>query len=311
MPMKILKKGVLSTFQDHGRYGYQAVGLNTGGVMDNLSFRLLNIILGNHSNEAALEIHFPGPHIEFEEFCFFAITGADFNARLNEKLLTKNKIYKAKPGDHLVFIDKSNGERLYFGVKGGFDISCWLSSKSSNAQLNFPEFSQIIALNNKIAIEIESTNYGVSFDYDFTSCIIRFVPSFEYYKLDFESKNNLLNSEFLISKDSNRMGYRLSGETLALTENMEMVSTSVTKGTIQLLPDGQLIVLMADAQVTGGYPKLGFVIENDVSKLSQLGSQSKISFEMVSYERAVQIMHQTEKSFELIKKSLKLREKRN
>jgi antagonist of KipI len=309
--MKILKKGVLSTFQDHGRFGFQTIGLNIGGVMDNLSFRLLNMILGNHSNEAALEIHFPGPHIEFEEFCFFAMTGADFNPTLNQKLLTKNKIYKAKPGDQLVFKHKSIGERLYFGVKGGLEIPDWLNSKSSNAQLNFPEFSQYIALNNKVEIAIDCTKYGVSFDHDYTSKIIRFVPSFEFDKLDFDSKNNLLNSEFLISKNSNRMGYRLSGVPLALIESMEMVSASVTKGTIQLLPDGQLIVLMADAQVSGGYPKIGFVIENDVSKLSQFSPQSKIWFEMISYEHAVQIMLQTEKSFRLIKKSIELREKEN
>jgi antagonist of KipI len=309
--MKILKKGVLSTFQDNGRFGYQSVGINIGGVMDNLSFRLLNMILGNHSNEAALEIHFPGPHIEFEEFCFFAITGAEFNATLNQKMLTKNKIYKANPGDHLVFKHKSNGERLYFGVKGGLEIPDWLNSKSSNSQLNFPEFCQKMALNNKVELAIDRTQYGVSFNYDFTSKIIRFVPSVEFEKLDIASKKNLLNSDFLITKDSNRMGYRLSGEPMALLENKEMVSASVTKGTIQLLPDGQLIVLMADAQVSGGYPKLGFVIENDVSKLSQLGFQSKIEFEMVSYEHAVKIMLQTEKSFDQIKKSLKLREKEN
>ncbi len=311
MPMKILKKGVLSTFQDHGRFGYQSVGLNIGGVMDNLSFRLLNAVLGNYSNEAALEIHFPGPHIEFEEFCFFAITGPDFGATLNQKMLTKNKKYKAKPGDQLVFKNKFNGERLYFGVQGGFEIPDWLNSKSFNAQLNLPVVSQIIVLNNKDELEIDSYNYGVSFNYDLTKYIIRFVSGFEFEKLNIESKISLLNSEFLISKDSNRMGYRLSGEPLSLIEKMEMVSSPVSKGTIQLLPDGQLIVLMADAQVSGGYPKLGFVIENDVSKLSQFGSHSKISFEMVSYEQAVQIMLQTEKSFKLIKKSLELREKEN
>jgi antagonist of KipI len=137
------------------------------------------------------------------------------------------------------------------------------------------------------------------------------VPSFEFDELDKDSKSNLLNSEFLISKDSNRMGYRLSGVPLALLENKEMISAAVTKGTIQLLPDGQLIILMADAQVSGGYPKLGFVIENDISKLSQIGFQSKIFFEMVSYEKAVEIMLDTEMYFNRIKKSLELRENEN
>lgn len=309
--MKIVKKGVLSTFQDQGRFGYQAVGVNIGGVMDSLSLRLLNIVLGNSENEAALEIHFPGPHIEFEESCIFVITGADFSATLNGELLRNNKIYHAKPEDNLVFKFKNERERLYFGVKGGFEISEWLNSKSFNAQLNFPSFSEKITLKNYYELENNEPKYGVAFAHDYSNKRIRFVPSFEFDQLDKDAKYNLLNSEFLISKDSNRMGYRLSGEPLMLVENKEMVSAAVTKGIIQLLPDGQLIVLMADAQVSGGYPKLGFVIENDVSKLSQFGPQSKITFEMVSYEDAVQIVLRTEKSFRLIKKSIELREKEN
>jgi antagonist of KipI len=309
--MKIHKKGVLSTFQELGRVGYQSVGVNIGGVMDSLSLSLLNIVLANNENEAALEIHFPGPHIEFEESCIFAITGADFSATLNGKLLRNNKIYHAKPEDNIVFKFKNEGERLYFGVKGGFEISEWLNSKSSNAQLNFPSFSEKITLTNNCELENNVPKYGVAFAHDYSNKRIRFVPSFEFDQLDKDAKYNLLNSEFLISKDSNRMGYRLSGEPLMLVENKEMVSAAVTKGTIQLLPDGQLIILMADAQVSGGYPKLGFVIENDVSKLSQFGSQAKVVFEMINYQHAVEIMLQTEKTFYLIKKTLKLREKEN
>jgi antagonist of KipI len=118
-------------------------------------------------------------------------------------------------------------------------------------------------------------------------------------------------TEFLISKDSNRMGYRLNGKPLTLVENKEMISAAVTKGSIQLLPDGQLIILMGDAQVSGGYPKLGFVIENDISKLSQFGSQTKIEFKKISYENAIEIMLETQKYLDLIQKTLKFREKEN
>jgi antagonist of KipI len=279
--------------------------------MDSLSFRLLNLILGNNENEAAMEIHFPGPQIEFEESCYFAITGAEFNATLNSSLIRKNKMYGVQPGDIIVFRNKIKGERLYFGVKGGFESLDWLNSKSTNSQLNYPTFSEKIKLKSKVQSTINQTNYGVAFAPDYIEKRIKFVPSFEFDQLTEDSVHHLLNSEFLISKDSNRMGYRLSGGPLHLNENKELVSASVTKGTIQLLPDGQLIILMADAQVSGGYPKLGFVIENDISKLSQLGSQTKIEFERISYENAVEIMLQTKKTFDLIQKSLKLREKEN
>jgi antagonist of KipI len=309
--MKILKKGVLSTFQDLGRFGYQSIGVNIGGAMDTLSLKLLNIILGNIENEMALEIHFPGPYIEFEKSCIFAITGADFNASLNGVLLRNNKIYHTKPGDNLVFSFKNKGERLYIGVKGGFDIREWLSSKSTSAQLNFPSFPEKIVLKNNDEVDRREPNYGVAFAHDYSNKYIRFVPSFEFDELDKDSKSNLLNSEFLISKDSNRMGYRLNGKPLTLVENKEMISAAVTKGSIQLLPDGQLIILMGDAQVSGGYPKLGFVIENDISKLSQFGSQTKIEFKKISYENAIEIMLETQKYLDLIQKTLKFREKEN
>ena len=309
--MKIHKKSVLSTFQDLGRFGYQSVGVNIGGAVDTLSLKLLNIVLGNNENEAALEIHFPGPQIEFEESCYFAITGAEFNATLNASLIRNNKLYRVQPGDIIVFKNKIKGERLYFGVKGGFEGLDWLNSKSTNSQLNFPSFSEKIVLKSKDQSNGNQTKYGVAFAPDYSQKRIRFVPSFEFDQLSENSVHHLLNSEFLISKDSNRMGYRLSGEPLNLNAIKEMISASVTKGTIQLLPDGQLIILMADAQVSGGYPKLGFVIENDISKLSQFGSQTKIEFERISYENAVEIMLQTKKSFDLIQKSLKLREKEN
>jgi antagonist of KipI len=151
----------------------------------------------------------------------------------------------------------------------------------------------------------------VAFAHDYSNKYIRFVPSFEFDELDKDSKSNLLNSEFLISKDSNRMGYRLNGKPLTLVENKEMISAAVTKGSIQLLPDGQLIILMGDAQVSGGYPKLGFVIENDISKLSQFGSQTKIEFKKISYENAIEIMLETQKYLDLIQKTLKFREKEN
>lgn len=309
--MKFLKNGVFTSIQDAGRFGFQSIGVNCGGAMDYLSFKLLNVLLRNEINEAALEMHFPAPVLEFEESCYFAITGADFEPILNKETVVRNKIYFAKSGDILSFKKKIEGERLYFGVMGGFQLPEWLNSKSANLQLGFQKLPNEIKLKNTNGVDQSKINHGIAFDYNLSNNKIRFVPSFEYHKLDESSKLNLKDSEFLITNNSNRMGYRLSGTPLFLNEKEEMVSASVSKGTIQLLPDGQIIVLMADAQVSGGYPKLGFVIENDVSKLAQTGAMTKIQLEIVTYEHAVEIMLQTEKSINLIKKSLKLREIEN
>lgn len=304
--MKFLKKGVLTTIQDFGRSKYQSSGINPGGVMDTLSFRLLNIVLDNVENEACLEIHFPGPVIEFEEDCEFAFTGADFSSCLNDSSLVNNKMYRAKVGDILSFKRKIEGERLYFGVKGGFEILPWLHSKSYQSQLNILSLPDAIEIS--CSQNAKERKFGVSFDLGLENSRIRFVSSFEYDELEEKSKGIMKKTDFEITRDSNRMGFRLKGFPMALVKAVEMISSSVCKGVIQLLPDGQLVVLMADAQVSGGYPKLGFVIENDLSKLAQLGVGAKMRFERVSYEHAIDIMIKTQNSLELINKSLKLRE---
>jgi antagonist of KipI len=305
--MKILKKGILTTIQDMGRWSHQAAGVNPGGVMDTLSFRLLNIVLGNSENQAALEIHYPGPILEFEESCEFALSGADFLAKLNGMEVRRNKIQVAKKGDILTFSAKIEGERLYFGVKGGFLSNSWLGSKSYQSQLKVLALTHSLKLNE--TKNARSNNFGFSFHLELENPVIRFVSSFEYNEINDVFKNAMCETDFEITKHSNRMGYRLYGLAMSLDKPKEMISSGVSKGVIQLLPDGQLIILMADAQVSGGYPKLGFVIENDISKLSQLASGTKIRFQRIEYEKAIDVILQTSRSFELIRKSLRLREK--
>ena len=134
--MKFIKKGILTSFQGNGRIGYKSEGLNAGGAMDVFSLKLLNLILRNNPLECAIEIHFPGPLILFEENCIFALSGADFGPKLNGLELILNKLVYAKPGDILTFTNKISGERAYLGVEGGFDTPTWLNSKSTQLQLN-------------------------------------------------------------------------------------------------------------------------------------------------------------------------------
>jgi len=183
----------------------------------------------------------------------------------------------------------------------------WLGSKSYQSQL------KVLALPNSLQLvdrqDAKNNSFGVSFHLELENPVVRFVSSFEYNEINDVFKNAMCETDFEITKYSNRMGYRLDGIAMALDKPKEMISSGVSKGVIQLLPDGQLIILMADAQVSGGYPKLGFVIENDISKLSQLASGTKIRFQRIEYEKAIDVILQTSRSFELIRKSLRLREK--
>lgn len=298
--MFILKKGILTTIQDTGRLGQAAIGVNAGGVMDYFSYRVLNILLDNPAEFPVLEMHFPAPEIRFEEECQFALYGADFGAHLNNSPISNGRIHSAKTEDILKFKKRYSGQRCYFGVLGKLDVTCWLDSYSQNSALKYPDFPSEISVINKPFIQRKSGVVPPE-----VSKEIRFIPDFEFSDLLDSSGKTLSESEFIISSDSNRMGYRLKGEPLKLISHREMISSAVTKGTIQLLPDGQIIVLMADAQTTGGYPKLGYVCGADLNKLTQLGSGESFTFRAISHEEAIAELLKQESFFETLKLTLK------
>ncbi len=115
---------------------------------------------------------------------------------------------------------------------------------------------------------------------------IQVVKGNAFEQLSDTSRNHLASSVFSITPQSDRMGYRLQGEALKRTENTEMLSSAVTRGTIQLLPSGQLIILMADHQTTGGYPVVAHVISAGLPALAQKSANEKINFKFVTIEEA-------------------------
>lgn len=288
--MIIAKPGLLSSFQDDGRRKHLSQGINRGGAMDLLSLETGNILLGNSSFEAAMEIHFPGPEILFEEPCIFALTGADFGAELNHKELPPDRICSAETGDILKFTRKNSGERAYLCVSGGFKIPAWLGSKSAgykegNTRLKAGDIVRI----KKTTVSDHDFVQGISREFRvFRKPVqkIRFVAGNEWDWLTADSSDHLQKGIYEITPNSDRMGYRLSGKKLELKEKSPLLSSAVSFGTIQLPPDGQMIVLMADAQTTGGYPRIGFVAAVDLPVLAQCSAGQSVTFEKISFEEA-------------------------
>ena len=305
--MRIIKSGLLSTVQNFGRNGWKSSGINSNGVMDQRSFKLLNILLENNENEASIEIHFPGPVILFEENCEFALMGADFDSKLNNIPITNGKIYFAQIGDILKFGSKKSGERAYFGVNSGFKLDDWLGSKSSSLQLKHLLLPNSIELKLPFKKRSYKNNYGISrrFSFPKTEEInIRFVEGPEYSLLNSNAKENLTKQLFRVSLDSNRMGIKLYSNPILSESYSEMISSGVDFGTMQLLPNGQIIVLMADAQTTGGYPRIGFIIKKDISLLAQINPNHSFYLELISFMRSIGIQKEEELKFGLIQKAL-------
>ena len=302
-----------------GRFGHQHLGVNPSGAMDTLSVRLINILLDNPEEEAVIEFHYPTPTLVFEEHAIFAIGGAEFNASLNSKPLDNWKMYTATPGDMLTFGKKHAGERAYLAVKGGFRIPEVLGSKSTNLKAGFGglkiEKGDKLELNlrngmlyqaaQKLSLSPKRVNVGLRPAYQ-DAREIRIIGGEDLDGLDKASRDKIFNQRFIISSRSDRMGYRLEGDCLKLEDGGDRISSSVAFGTIQLLPDGQLIILMAEHQTTGGYPKLGHVIAVDLPVLAQLSVGQHICFREVSIETAEQVFLKQEREIQKFKTSIHL-----
>ena len=303
MSITILKPGLLTTMQDAGRFGYQHLGINPSGAMDIRAMQIANALVLNKLEEAVLEFFFPAPVIQFNQSTFIALSGADFGAEIEGIAIPINHPVFVPANTVLQFSVKKTKQIGYLSVQGGFDLSEWLNSNSTNLKVSAGghegrslSVGDRIGLNTQSVKSISNSTCSVlpwkaSVEEFYTNHALRFIPGNEFNLLNDESKNLFCSSSFTILPQSDRMGYRLNGPTLQLSEPLEMISTAVTRGTIQLLPSGQCIVLMADNQTTGGYPRIGHIISADFSNLAQKGATDLLYFSETTIELAEKLLH--------------------
>jgi antagonist of KipI len=294
MAIKIIRAGILDTVQDKGRYGYQHLGINPGGAMDQYAMQVANILVGNDPGEAVIELHFPASVFLFDEPALIALSGADFSASINGEPVPVLRAILVNKNDVLQFHRPLSGARAYISFKGGLDLPQWLNSASTNLKAQSGGYlgrvlqkgDEIILKNNNSFIESnkEKTFTVLPWSADIKTgdetTDIAALPGHEWERLTDAAKENFTGKTFIITKQSDRMGYRLLNEPLSCKHNEEMISSAVNFGTIQLLPDGKLIVLMADHQTTGGYPRVGHVITAHHSRLAQLNPGEGIRFRL-------------------------------
>jgi antagonist of KipI len=309
MSILLETSGIMTTVQDLGRNGFRAFGVNPNGAIDKTAMRLINILLGNDENEAVIELHFPSPKLHFEQAAVIALSGGDFGAEIDGNPIENWRCVFIEKGSTLKFTEKRFGSRCYLSVKGGFKTESWLESASTNLiagigkslkqndSINFKSTEQIANRKSKIA------NSLIPYYSKFPTA--RIVAGAEFENLTALSEQNLLKKSFTVSAQSDRMGFRLEGEPLYLLDSQELISSAVNFGTIQLLPNGQMIILMADHQTTGGYPRIAHIISQDLPLLAQLNPNDKVAFHLVSYEHAEEILLQFERDLNLLKLGVK------
>ena len=304
MAIQIIKKGIADTIQDIGRYGYQHLGIQANGFLDYQSARLANYIVGNPVNAPIFEIHFPASSFCFTRNYTICISGANFVPVLNEKSIAINTPIEVKQNDILQFLKPLEGRVAYIAIQGKIKEEAWLNSHSyfansiqKDAQFEWEVSTRISNQFLKNSELLSSEIINEMHSPIFSTGPIQFIPGPAWNDLTEASQKAFLSTEYHIGMQANRMGYPLKGALLQLNKPNQYLSAAVTRGTLQLLPNGELMVLMADHQTIGGYANLGQIILVDLPRLAQVSNQTSIHFKETTVDTAHKLYQQIEKKF--------------
>lgn len=305
MSIKILKPGLFTTIQDLGRFGHQAEGFSPAGVMDRPSFEILNALLDTN-NQPAIEITMVGPTIQFLEQNLFAVTGAPFNMKLNDTPVPHQTVIKVEPGDILELGAAQHGVRAYIGFANPLKIPKVEGSTATHTRTLVGGYKgRVLKAKDILTTTSENLNYSlIGRSTDFQS----FSPKgnlpvgiMDGPQLEAFSKRTIKeieDIEFIVSDNSDRMGYRLKGGSIQPIESADIISEPVALGSVQVPKDGNPIILLNDRQTVGGYTKIATVIDSDIVDIIQKRPGEIIKFEWVTFNEANEILDRKRRKLE-------------
>lgn len=307
MAIELISSGLLDTIQDGGRFGFRSSGFGPSGPMDPTAFMTANILVGNPLDAASIEISFPAPILKFHSDTVIAITGGDFEPRLNGEVIPLWSPIPIKIRDRLSFGKLMSGRFAYIAVSGGVVTARVLGSSSMNPTL--PMSTSLTRLKKGQLIETGelytevtervSTSHSLRPRYS-KAPTLRVIDGPEWDFMTRDSRESFEDLDFSVTNDSDRMGFRVSGSLALEPRAKALVSGPVTFGTVQLPPDGKPIVLMADHQTTGGYPRVASVVAADLPLLSQLQPRMAFGFKRVSADHAVELLKERDKELKIL-----------
>ena len=300
--VEIVRPGMFSTVQDLGRPGHRALGVPLGGAADSFALRLANLLVGNAEDAAALEFTLVGPVLRFLRDALVAIAGAEVVG------VASWLPFVVRAGSVLDLSRLGAGCRGYFAIAGGIDVAPVLGSRGTFVRGGFGGFSgRLLQAGDRLPVPEVSRDPGDHWRID-----PRVVPELARpatlrvvagtHAEEFDAAWTM--HEFKVTAQSDRMGVRLSGAALRRATAGELLSAPVTPGTVQVPPDGQPIVLLADAQTIGGYPRLAHVIAVDLPRAAQLRPGDAVRFTPVSLDEARRLAHAQERALVLLRAGL-------
>jgi antagonist of KipI len=278
---KVLSTGFQTTFQDMGRFGYRDKGIPVSGVMDRKMAQFANATAGNDDSATLIEFTVLGPTIEVLEAVEIVIAGIGFSPRVAGEAIPVNELVKLDKGDQLKIGQTSKSMRGYLAVKGGFFVPKILGSSSFyepiTPQLKIDKNSIIESAYSRPINRSFSSKLFDEDEYKQSELSVYKGPEFEL--LTEMEKEQLLRTSWTIGQDSNRMATLLKSDLQRGTE--EIITAPVQPGTVQLTPSGKLIVLMRDAQTTGGYARILQLSNEAINILVQKPALEQVSFKLI------------------------------
>ena len=276
--IKVISKGLYTTVQDKGRFGYRNIGVPSSGYMDSESAETANLIINNPKDNPLIEATLIGPTLEFKKSTVICITGGEFNPTLNDIKIRSYSAIEINKGDILKINNSSIGSRCYISIQGTIISDTILGSKSFYHQItnsNIIEDGDTFLFKKNIRTLEQKYTYK-KFELNKTINVFR-GPEFKCLRK--ESIKTLFNEEFSIGIN-NRMAYNLL-EKIQDGVN-SIISSGVIPGTVQLTPSGNMIILHRDSQSTGGYPRILQLNEKSLNDLAQLRTGDNIRFKLLN-----------------------------
>jgi antagonist of KipI len=296
--MTVVRAGMLTTVQDLGRWGHQHLGVPVAGPMDWYSHRLANRLVGNSDHAAALEVTLVGPELTASGDVVCAIAGASFEITVDGVPVRGSGKFVLRRAATLKFHARTRGARAALAVGGGFNTQPLLGSRATSLISRMGPFGgRPLAQGDVLVIGSDHGAGGAAgrpLPLPEGGTRLRVMAGPHQSRFTDDAARALYTTRFTVTPDSNRMGYRLDGAVLARADEAEMLSDATPVGSIQVPPSGLPILLMADRQTTGGYPKIATVITADLPLAGQLAPSDWIQFVPCTRDTAIEALRRRE-----------------
>lgn len=293
---RVLRPGWLTTIQDLGRPGYQRFGMPVGGAMDQLALRIANRLVGNPDGAAALEMTVQGPELEFDQEAVIALAGADLSPVIDGRPVQIGRALAVARGARLAFGERRSGARAYLAVAGGLAVAPQLHSRSTHVRSGTGGHAgRALCAGDALACGPPGAGarrwIGEALPASLTPLytaepVLRIVRGPQAVDFSDDACAALVQAPYRLTPHSDRMGYRLFGQPLEASGASGLISDAVPLGALQVPPDRQPILMMADRQTTGGYPKIAVVISADLPLAAQMLPGQTLRFRFVEPDEA-------------------------